>query len=251
MRGLLAFHPAAESDLARTKAVRRGALVIQQKASCFSALALDPPAGASVIDGCAAPGSKTSHLASLMGGDGTIYAFDRSSVRLETLRGLMRQRGAGDCVTPIHSDFLKSDPVRAATRTALPRRPCATNPAPRMRQTHPASHARRPTSRPSHTCCSTRPAHPPVSRPPARSTRPLSSCGSWQRTSWPASGMRPPSRTLRRSCIRPVRCSGTRTRTWSRRPWPRARGFGSRLRCRGGRGAGGARRGAASAACIR
>lgn len=40
-----------------------GALVFQQKASAFPAVALDPPRGAQVIDACAAPGSKTSQLA--------------------------------------------------------------------------------------------------------------------------------------------------------------------------------------------
>ena len=40
-----------------------GALVFQQKASAFPAIALDPPRGAQVIDACAAPGSKTSQMA--------------------------------------------------------------------------------------------------------------------------------------------------------------------------------------------
>ena len=51
-------------------------------------LALAPPPGAHVIDACAAPGSKTSHIAALLQNQGVIFAFDRSGQRLENLLGV-------------------------------------------------------------------------------------------------------------------------------------------------------------------
>lgn len=43
-----------------------GALVLQGKSSCMPAAALDPAPGWTVVDCCAAPGNKTTHLAARM-----------------------------------------------------------------------------------------------------------------------------------------------------------------------------------------
>ncbi len=110
VRELLVFHPKGKSDLSRVPLVQTGALIVQQKASCFPALALAPPPGAHVIDACAAPGSKTSHLAAVLGNQGVVFAFDRSEQRLENLRKLVALRGA-TCVRPKLADFMTVDPA--------------------------------------------------------------------------------------------------------------------------------------------
>lgn len=43
---------------------------------------LDPQPGETIIDACAAPGGKTTHIAELIGDRGTVWAFDRSEARL-------------------------------------------------------------------------------------------------------------------------------------------------------------------------
>ncbi|KAJ3050184.1 putative 28S rRNA (cytosine-C(5))-methyltransferase [Rhizophlyctis rosea] len=70
-----------------------GSIIIQDKASCFPAYILSPPKGTEVIDGCAAPGNKTSHLSMIMGGTGRIYAFDMDKRRLGTLKKLCGRAG--------------------------------------------------------------------------------------------------------------------------------------------------------------
>jgi 16S rRNA (cytosine967-C5)-methyltransferase len=47
---------------------------------------LDPQAGEVVIDACAAPGGKTTHIAELMGDTGTIWACDARASRLKRLK---------------------------------------------------------------------------------------------------------------------------------------------------------------------
>jgi 16S rRNA C967 or C1407 C5-methylase (RsmB/RsmF family) len=89
--------------------VEAGKLVLQDRASCLSAWALSPPAGSAVLDTCAAPGNKTLHLASLMGGVGTVAAFERSGPRLATLRRRVAQHGAADVITCHGADFMLAD----------------------------------------------------------------------------------------------------------------------------------------------
>jgi putative methyltransferase len=45
------------------------------------------------LDGCAAPGNKTSHMASLMNNQGRIWAFDLDARRLELLQKMTDKAG--------------------------------------------------------------------------------------------------------------------------------------------------------------
>jgi 16S rRNA (cytosine967-C5)-methyltransferase len=47
---------------------------------------LDPQPGEVIIDACAAPGGKTTHIAELMGNTGTIFALDKTASRLKKLQ---------------------------------------------------------------------------------------------------------------------------------------------------------------------
>lgn len=59
-----------------------GALAIQDEASMLVARLLEPRSGDVVADTCAAPGTKTTHLAELMANRGRIHAFDPQPARL-------------------------------------------------------------------------------------------------------------------------------------------------------------------------
>ena len=95
-----------------------GAFILQDKASCFPAHILNPPVGSYVIDACAAPGNKTTHLAAIISsgcsssGKGKIVAFERDPRRSEILSKLVNRAGAeGTVQIRKSSDFLKSDPL--------------------------------------------------------------------------------------------------------------------------------------------
>ena len=63
----------------------RGALMPQSRASMLVAHALDPRPGESVLDLCAAPGAKTTHIAALMRDEGRIVAVDSDPGRARAL----------------------------------------------------------------------------------------------------------------------------------------------------------------------
>jgi 16S rRNA (cytosine967-C5)-methyltransferase len=65
---------------------RAGAYAAQSRASMLVARALDPQPGERVLDLCAAPGGKTTHLAALMGDTGAVVAVERHAGRANALR---------------------------------------------------------------------------------------------------------------------------------------------------------------------
>ncbi len=74
---------------------RRGAFHAQSRAAMLVARVLDPTPGERVLDLCAAPGGKTTHLAALMHGRGEVLAVERNPRRAGALvRTAQRLRAA-------------------------------------------------------------------------------------------------------------------------------------------------------------
>jgi len=107
-------------DLTKSEAYLSGAIIFQDKASCFPAYMLDPlPEDGDIIDTCAAPGNKTTHLAAILASHApeindhvqTIHAFEKDNARAETLKKMVRLAGCED-FTKVNAaqDFLKTDP---------------------------------------------------------------------------------------------------------------------------------------------
>jgi len=63
-----------------------GKWLIQDRSSQWVAPLLRPVKGDKILDACAAPGTKTTHLAQLIKDDGQILAIDKSDVRLNLLK---------------------------------------------------------------------------------------------------------------------------------------------------------------------
>src|SRR5581483_3171077 len=65
---------------------QHGHLVHQSTASQLVGRLVDPQPGERVLDLCAAPGNKTTHLADLMGDEGEVVAYERHAGRAAALR---------------------------------------------------------------------------------------------------------------------------------------------------------------------
>ena len=76
-----------------TQAVERGLIYLQDEASQLVSLLLKPKGGERIVDLCAAPGSKSSHIAALTEGDAWIVACDIHPHRLATLTATCRRLG--------------------------------------------------------------------------------------------------------------------------------------------------------------
>lgn len=108
---------AASTRLSKSYAYLNGLIIFQDKASCFPAYLLNPKrAEGEIIDACAAPGNKTTHLAMLLHSDTnnsnlphpTIQACELDKGRSATLKAMVTMAGAQNLVTVrAEQDFLK------------------------------------------------------------------------------------------------------------------------------------------------
>jgi 16S rRNA (cytosine967-C5)-methyltransferase len=90
-------------DLHGSDLFERGLLMPQSRASMMVARAIDPRPGERILDLCAAPGAKTTHLAALMEDRGEVVAVEADPRRAAELRENCRRLGAG-CITVVTGD---------------------------------------------------------------------------------------------------------------------------------------------------
>ena len=81
-------------DLRELTALRDGSVTVQDEAAIVVGHALGPLPGETVADVCAAPGTKTTHLAALMANRGRLVAADPHAGRLGLVRAACARLGA-------------------------------------------------------------------------------------------------------------------------------------------------------------
>lgn len=85
-------------DLGKTLEHVLGLIYIQGPVSMAPVEALDPRPGDIVLDLCAAPGSKSTQIAQLLGGEGVLVANDVSYDRVKALSSNLQRFGVLNCV---------------------------------------------------------------------------------------------------------------------------------------------------------
>jgi 16S rRNA (cytosine967-C5)-methyltransferase len=95
-----------------------GQIMPQSRASIAVARALDPQPGERVLDLCAAPGGKTTHLAALMADEGELLAVERHPGRADALRRTLARMHV-TCATVEVADAAELSPPGAYDRVLV------------------------------------------------------------------------------------------------------------------------------------
>ena len=102
----------AEScDVTRLGPFQRGLLQPQDPLATAVVLAADPRPGMSVLDFCAAPGTKTTHLAQRMANQGSIIALDVSEEKLSRIDANCRRMGVSIVTTKLAGNAGQLEPA--------------------------------------------------------------------------------------------------------------------------------------------
>ncbi len=96
-----------------TESFRRGRFVVQDPTAIAAALAVPCRAGATVVDLCAAPGTKTTLLAERVRPGGRVFAFDPDEARRRRIVENVARLGFADTVTVVE------DPARLTEADAV------------------------------------------------------------------------------------------------------------------------------------
>ena len=98
----------SDEGITDTQEYREGHFILQDKASIIVVEVADPKPDDLVLDVCAAPGIKTSHIAQLMGNKGHIISVDYNRRRLQSWEVLMDRLGVYNA-EPVLGDASKPD----------------------------------------------------------------------------------------------------------------------------------------------
>ncbi|PIO57950.1 NOL1/NOP2/sun family protein, partial [Teladorsagia circumcincta] len=103
-----------------------GHYMIQGLNSLLPVMALAPQPGDRVLDMCAAPGGKTSHIASLMKNSGVLFANDANMSRCRAVIGNLHRLGVNNAIVSNLSgdEYAKVEENEAVVNFALKKRHC-------------------------------------------------------------------------------------------------------------------------------
>lgn len=102
-----------KNEVSQDREYADGKFYIQNLSSILASVILDPKEGEKILDMCAAPGSKTTHLAALTNNKSQIVANDSEISRISSLKNVVEQFGVENCKVLLSDgvDFGKKYPV--------------------------------------------------------------------------------------------------------------------------------------------
>ncbi|MDI3327102.1 MAG: 16S rRNA (cytosine(967)-C(5))-methyltransferase RsmB [Alicyclobacillaceae bacterium] len=91
------------ADVSRLDLFQAGYFTVQDESAMLAVACLNPSPGWRVLDLCAGPGGKTTHLAEWMEDRGEVVAVDIHPHRVELIRGAAKRLGL-NCIRPVCAD---------------------------------------------------------------------------------------------------------------------------------------------------
>ncbi|MDA2932006.1 16S rRNA (cytosine(967)-C(5))-methyltransferase RsmB [Nitrospinae bacterium AH-259-F20] len=110
-------------EVTTTEVFRSGACTVQDEGAALVGALAAPETGSTVLDACAAPGGKATHMAEQMADDGVVVAMDRNEARMQRLVAHCRRAGLRS-ISPVVGDGL-APPLRTPVRLVLVDAPCS------------------------------------------------------------------------------------------------------------------------------
>ena len=99
-----------QTNVSELEVLKNGLVQVQDATATAVSIAARPKPGAKVLDFCAAPGTKTTHLAELMGDKGTIVAVDISQPKLQRIEDNCERLGISIVDTVLAEQIGQLDP---------------------------------------------------------------------------------------------------------------------------------------------
>lgn len=90
-------------DIGNTLEHQLGYIYVQEPASMIPPVVLEPKKGETILDMCAAPGSKTSQMSAMMENSGALLANDSQSIRLKPLGINLQRTGCANVIVTLMS----------------------------------------------------------------------------------------------------------------------------------------------------
>ena len=112
-------------NISELKAFKEGLFTIQDITSSSVVPLLNPQSGWKIFDICAAPGTKTTQIAELIGDKGLIIATDKNNLRLEKLDENIRRLGITSIKITDYETFLKDSSYKSCADAVLLDAPCS------------------------------------------------------------------------------------------------------------------------------
>ncbi|KUK67247.1 MAG: RNA methylase, NOL1/NOP2/sun family [candidate division WS6 bacterium 36_33] len=102
-----------KNEVSQSREYDEGKFYIQNLSSILASILLEPKKGERILDMCAAPGSKTTHIAALTDNQAEIIANDSEISRVNSLNRVIDQFGVKNCKVTLSDgeDFGKKYPV--------------------------------------------------------------------------------------------------------------------------------------------
>lgn len=87
-----------EDTLKELEVYKKGEIYLQSLSSMLPPIVLEPKENTDILDMCAAPGGKTTELASLTNNNANITACELNKIRIEKLKYNIEKQGATFCI---------------------------------------------------------------------------------------------------------------------------------------------------------